>query len=236
MSAWTDELARDVGRDDALTDRRRRRCSGPRGRSPIAWNARTRRSRPTSLGVAAGSGSPTAPIRPQRSTAVLATLGAALPPGRAVARSAPGGVGWTSTMTTPWAPPTSPAPTEGPLVDTFGRVADDLRDLGHRPLQLPVHLLHAGRGARLAPQGGDPHVRGAHPAAGDLRRARACARSRSPAGSPPSAPTSRRWSGCSAAWAPTSTSRSPRTACCWTGSPRRSPRPAWTARRSRATR
>ena len=26
-----------------------------------------------------------------------------------------------------WQPPTAPAPTEGPLVDTFGRVADDLR-------------------------------------------------------------------------------------------------------------
>ena len=39
-------------------------------------------------------------------------------------------------------------------------------------MQLPVHLLHAGRGARLAPEGRDPHVRGAHAAAVDLRRAR----------------------------------------------------------------
>ncbi len=30
-------------------------------------------------------------------------------------------------MSTAWEPPTSPAPAEGPLVDTFGRIADDLR-------------------------------------------------------------------------------------------------------------
>ena len=27
----------------------------------------------------------------------------------------------------PWTPPTQPAPADGPLLDTFGRVADDLR-------------------------------------------------------------------------------------------------------------
>ena len=36
--------------------------------------------------------------------------------------------------------------------------------LGHRPLQLPLHLLHAGRGAPVAPEGRTPHVRGAHAA------------------------------------------------------------------------
>ena len=30
-------------------------------------------------------------------------------------------------MTNTWEPPTSPAPVDGPLIDTFGRVADDLR-------------------------------------------------------------------------------------------------------------
>ena len=30
-------------------------------------------------------------------------------------------------MTSTWEPPTSPAPVDGPLIDTFGRVADDLR-------------------------------------------------------------------------------------------------------------
>ncbi|HJS25500.1 MAG TPA: radical SAM protein, partial [Actinomycetota bacterium] len=26
-----------------------------------------------------------------------------------------------------WSPPTTPAPSDGPLIDTFGRIADDLR-------------------------------------------------------------------------------------------------------------
>ena len=45
-----------------------------------------------------------------------------------------------------------------------------------------------------------------------------------------------RWSGCSDGRARTSTSRSRRTASSWSGSPRRWPTPASTARRSRATR
>src|SRR6476620_4622866 len=45
-------------------------------------------------------------------------------------------------------------------------------DLGHRPVQFPLHLLHARRGPPVAAQGGDPDVRGAHPAACPVRPAR----------------------------------------------------------------
>ena len=38
--------------------------------------------------------------------------------------------------------------------------------LGHRPLQPPVPVLHAGGGVRLAPAGIDPHLRGDRPAGG----------------------------------------------------------------------
>ena len=122
-------------------------------------------------------------------------------------------------MTT-WQPPQTPPPADGPLVDSFGRIADDLRDLGHRPVQLPLHLLHAGGGARVAPEERDPDVRGIDPAARHLRRARRpvaqgdrrrAHRPRGPADARPDVPRGRPAS---------STSPSRRTACsCSTGSP-----------------
>src|SRR5579864_588892 len=44
-------------------------------------------------------------------------------------------------------------------------------DLDHRPMQLPLHLLHAGRGAEVAQAGRDPPLRGDHAPGQDLRRA-----------------------------------------------------------------
>ena len=44
-------------------------------------------------------------------------------------------------------------------------------DLDHRPLQLPVHLLHAGRGHGLAAPRPAPHLRGDRPDRPGLRRA-----------------------------------------------------------------
>ena len=109
-------------------------------------------------------------------------------------------------------------------------------DLGHRPVQLPMHLLHAGRGSRVAPEARDPDLRGAHAAARDLRGARGALAQGHGRRAARCAPTSRCLSGCSARSARTSTSRSRRTACSSTGWPSRSPRPASTGRRSRATR
>ena len=47
-----------------------------------------------------------------------------------------------------------------PLRDGHGRVIGDLRRLGHRPLQLPLPVLHARRGPALARALRDPHLRG----------------------------------------------------------------------------
>src|SRR5207249_11123857 len=44
-------------------------------------------------------------------------------------------------------------------------------DLGHRPLQLPLHLLHAGGGAEVAGARGHPALRGDRAPGADLRRA-----------------------------------------------------------------
>src|ERR671918_758259 len=44
--------------------------------------------------------------------------------------------------------------------------------LSNRPMQLPVHVLHAGRGAEVAPEGRDPVVRGARTVAASVRPAR----------------------------------------------------------------
>ena len=57
--------------------------------------------------------------------------------------------------------------------------------LDHRPLQLPLHLLHAGRGHEVAAPRGAPHLRGAgSESSGCAWSATASTRSGSPAGSP----------------------------------------------------
>ena len=43
-------------------------------------------------------------------------------------------------------------PSRGDLVDAFGRVAPRPAHLGHRPLQLPLHVLHAGEGMEWLPR------------------------------------------------------------------------------------
>ena len=61
------------------------------------------------------------------------------------------------------------------LVDPFGRVIRDLRDLGHRPLQLPLHVLHArgGHDVAAAQRGADVRGDRAHrPADGRALRRR----------------------------------------------------------------
>ncbi len=57
------------------------------------------------------------------------------------------------------------------LHDGHGRRIGDLRGLGHRPLQLPLPVLHAGRGAALARAGGDPQLRGDRAPGRPARRA-----------------------------------------------------------------
>ena len=71
-------------------------------------------------------------------------------------------------------------------------------DLGHRPLQHAVPLLHAGGGVRLAAARVDPHLRGARPARRASSPASASTRSGSPAASRCCATTCRRWSRCCA--------------------------------------
>ena len=80
------------------------------------------------------------------------------------------GVAWRSSMDA--GTTSSPPPSEGPLLDTFGRVADDLRiSVTDRCNFRCVYCMPA-EGLRLAPEGRDPHVRGAHSAARVLRDAR----------------------------------------------------------------
>ena len=43
-------------------------------------------------------------------------------------------------------------PTDGPLVDPFGRVHDDLRISAHRPLQSTLCVLHARGGRAVLPE------------------------------------------------------------------------------------
>ena len=97
--------------------------------------------------------------------------------------------------------------------------------LGHRPLQLPLPLLHAGRRASLAAQARGAHLRG-DPAAGRRDgRAWASTRSASPAASRWSAATSPSSSSSSRQSRACAISRSPPTACCSTASPPRWPPP-----------
>ena len=64
--------------------------------------------------------------------------------------------------------------------------------LGHRPVQLPLHVLHAGRGARVAAEGRAAHVRGARargpPVRGPRRPVAQGHRRRGPASRRPAGP------------------------------------------------
>ena len=73
------------------------------------------------------------------------------------------GVRWWSSMRDQTEPASTSAPSRGPAGRHVRARGGRPAHLGDRPLQLPLHVLHAGRGARLAPQGGDPDLRGAHP-------------------------------------------------------------------------
>ena len=126
---------------------------------------------------------------------------------------------------TAWQPPTVPPPAEGPLVDSFGRIADDLRVSVTDRCNFRCTYCMPAEGLAWLPKSEIltfeestrllEHLRGARRPVdqGDRRRAD---RARGPA---------RRSSGCSARSDPSSTSPSPRTACSSTGSPVRSPRP-----------
>ena len=68
-------------------------------------------------------------------------------------------------------------------------------DLGHRPLQLPLHLLHAGRGHAVAPAGPGAHAsRRSSASPGCASSASASTASGSPAANRPCGPTCPSWS------------------------------------------
>ena len=109
-------------------------------------------------------------------------------------------------------------------------------DLGHRPLQLPLHLLHARGGhAVAAPRARSSPSRSSSGWPACSSSATASARSGSPAASPRSGPTCPSWSGSSPRCP--STSRSPPTASpCRHGRRTTWPRPACGGSTSRSTR
>ena len=126
-------------------------------------------------------------------------------------------------------------PVAGPLVDAFGRVHDDLRISVHRPLQPPLHLLHArARGCRSCPRSDAALVRRDRPGGRRgpwprrhvvrLTGGEPLVRRGSPTGRP--------------AWrrSGSTTWPSPPTACCWPTGAGRSPAPASAGSTSAATR
>ena len=112
-------------------------------------------------------------------------------------------VGWSHDRL---APAPHPAPAEGPLVDSFGRVADDLRVSVTDRCNFRCTYCMPAEGLAWLPKSEILTFEEIDAAARHLRRPGRQRRSSSPAASPPFAPTSRRWSGCSARSAPSSTS------------------------------
>ena len=235
MSDWIDELAEALG-VEALTAARDGAHPAGRARRRAPGGAQGYAARGVPPGDARGAQDGRAvPLGTSPSTRRSRSPTSLLPPATrtAVAPKRAARVGWLDDRLA-----AAPHPASG-RGSTRRHVRQDRRrpsGLGDGSVQLPVHVLHAGRRARLAAEERDPHVRGVDEAARASSSAWAVRRSRSRAASPPCVRTCPRWCGCTGRSAPSSTSPSPRTACCWIGLPVRWPRRAWIARRSRATR